>query len=102
MGVKAYISRMRDLRGAFRRVFLGADGKPTNDGDIVLAELRRFCYGMKPTLKSSLAGVIDPYASVAAAARQEVFFRITAMLNLDDRDIARMEELASASNQGED
>lgn len=99
MTVRAYVRRIWGLRGAFRRVFLGLDGKPTADGEVVLAELRRFCYGGKPTIKAGPNGV-DPYASIAAAARQEVFMRITSMLLLDDRDIARMEELAQEKDNG--
>lgn len=89
------------MRGAFRRTFLGADGLPTQDGEIVLAELRRFCHGGKSTIKTSVAGSIDSHASIAAASRQEVFYRITAMLDLNERDIARMEELANI-NERED
>ncbi len=100
MGVLDYVRRMRAMRQAFRQCFLGADGKPTPQGELVLAELRRFCHGNRPTLKSGING-IDPYASVAAAARQEVFFRITAMLELNDSDINRMQELA-ARQQGDD
>ncbi len=100
MGVKDYVRRLFQLRTAFRACFLGADGRPTAQGEIVLAELRRFCHGNRPTIKSGLHG-IDSHASIAAAARQEVFFRITAMLKLDDSDINRMQELA-AHQQGED
>lgn len=100
MGVIDYVRRIRTLRTAFRACFLGANGKPTDQGEIVLAELRRFCHGNRPTLKTGLNG-IDPHASIAAAARQEVFFRITAMLNLDDSDINRMQEVAAYS-QGDD
>lgn len=100
MGVRDYVRRIFGLRSAFRQTFLGLDGKPTPHAELVLAELRRFCHGNRPTLKAGIHG-IDPHASIAAAARQEVFFRITAMLNLDDSDINRMQELA-ASNQGED
>lgn len=100
MGVLDYVRRMRAMRQAFRQCFLGADGRPTTQGEIVLAELRRFCHGNRPTIKSGLHG-IDSHASIAAAARQEVFFRITAILKLDDTDINRMQELA-AHQQGED
>lgn len=100
MSVLDYVRRMRAMRQAFRQCFFGADGKPTPQGELVLAELRRFCHGNRPTLKSGING-IDPYASVAAAARQEVFFRITAMLELNDSDINRMQELA-ARQQGDD
>ena len=63
----ARVRRLRELRGAYRRVFLGQDGKPTEDGRIVLAELRYFCHGDRPTLKTNMSG-IDAHASIAAAA----------------------------------
>jgi hypothetical protein len=100
MGIKdqiARIRRMRDLRGAYRRLFLDGAGKPTADARTVLAELKYFCHGNRPTLKSNMSG-IDVHASIAAAARQEVFFRIAKALNLDDGDLDRMERLAYQSN----
>lgn len=90
MSARDYIARLWDLRGAFRRTFLQADGKPTTDARVVLGELRRFCYGQRSTIKG--VGKLDPYASIAAASRQEVYFRIMAMLNLDDSDIQQMEK----------
>lgn len=91
MSARDYIARLWGLRGAFRRTFLQANGKPNDDARMVLAELQRFCYGNKPTLKQRPQG-LDPYASVAAAARQEVYMRITSYLNLDDTDLQLMEK----------
>jgi hypothetical protein len=91
MSVRDYIARLWTLRGAFRRTFLQADGKPNDDARVVLAELQRFCYGAKPTIKRGVSG-IDPYASIAAAARQEVYMRITSYLNLDDSALQLMEK----------
>lgn len=76
-------------RRAFRGCFLGPDGKPTPNGRAALQELRRFCYGNKPTLKQGSNG-LDPYASIAAAARQEVYMRVMGFLNLDDSDLNLM------------
>ena len=94
MNFTAHIARLWSLRTAFRRTFHGANGKPHEDGRVVLSELRRFCYGAKPTIKTGLDGRIDPYASVAAAARQEVYQRILDMINLDDSDLRDMERRA--------
>ncbi len=91
MSARDYIARIWNMRGAFRRVFLQANGKPNADQMLVLDELRRFCYGAKPTLKSGPHG-LDPYASIAAAARQEVYLRVMGMLNLDDTDIETMQK----------
>jgi len=97
--IRDHIRRLWTLRTAFRRTFNGKDGKPHGDGVLVLAELRRFCYGNKPTIKTGLDGKVDPFASVAAAARQEVYQRVTAMLNLDDSDLRDMERRAQLEEQ---
>lgn len=90
MSARDYIARLWGLRTAFRRTFNGPNGRPHADGRLVLEELRRFCYGSRPTIKRGPDGVVDPYASVAAAARQEVYMRIVSYLNLDDRDLREM------------
>lgn len=94
MNLLENIKRLKWLRTHFRRSFNGADGKLTEDGRAVLAELRRFCYGAKPTIKQGADGRIDPYASIAAAGRQEVYMRIVSMLNLDDTDLVFLEKQA--------
>lgn len=91
MSARDYIARLWNLRGAFRRTFLDATGKPHADAGVVLAELRRFCYGNRPTIKQGPHG-LDPYASIAAAARQEVYLRLTSYLNLDDSALQLMEK----------
>src|SRR5690348_8204835 len=91
--LKDYVRRVRGMRAAFRRTFLGADGMPHGEAEIVLAELRRFCYGSNPTIKMH-GGAVDPYASIAAAARQEVFIRVVTLLNMTDRDLFRLEQQA--------
>lgn len=93
MSIRARIAHLWNLRTAFRGALLGKDGKPTADGGVVLEELRRFCYGAKPTIKQGPNG-IDPYASIAAAARQEVYQRVLEILNLDDADLRAMERRA--------
>lgn len=97
MSTRDYIARIWTVRGAFRRTFLQADGKPNDDQRLALAEIRRFCYGDKPTLKQGPNG-LDPYASIAAAARQEVYMRIAGYLNLDDSDLQLLER--NAEKQG--
>jgi hypothetical protein len=96
--IRTHVAHLWNLRGATRRCFLGKDGRPTNDGTVVLAELRRFCYGSRPTIKAGANGV-DAFASIAAAARQEVYFRITSMLNLDDSDLHALEKRAQMEDE---
>jgi hypothetical protein len=93
--MREQIARLWNLRGAFRRVFHGPDGKLSDDGVVVISELRRFCYGAKPTIKLGLNGQVDPYASIAAAARQEVYQRVLQILESSDEDIARMQRIAN-------
>lgn len=93
MSLRDHIANLWNLRGAFRRTFLQADGKPTPDAVVVLSELRRFCYGGKPIVKQGLQGV-DSHASMVAAGRQEVYFRIAELLNIDDSDLRAMERRA--------
>lgn len=93
-GLRDQIRRLWGLRTAFRRTFNGPDGTPHEDGAAVLAELRRFCYGSRPTIKMGSDGRVDPYACIAAASRQEVYQRILSMLRLDDSDLRDMERRA--------
>lgn len=92
-GAIAYVRRLYGLRAAFRATFLAEGGKLKPHAKEVLEELRRFCHGSRTALKAGARGV-DPYATVAAAARQEVYFRILDMLNLDDSDLALMDKRA--------
>lgn len=100
MSLRDHIAHLWNLRGAFRRTFLQPTGKPTVDAETVLLELRRFCYGAKPTVKQGPNG-IDPYACMVAAGRQEVYFRICEMLNLDDSDLRAMERRAQLEDTAE-
>ncbi len=93
MNVLDYVRRLSTLRGAFRRTFLAKDGKPTADAEIVLDELRRFCYGNRTALKAG-AGGPSADATLVAAARQEVYWRVMDMLNLDDSDLAVLHKRA--------
>jgi hypothetical protein len=99
MSARDYFARIFTLREAFRRTFLQADGRPNGDQRMVLDELRRFCYGNKPTLKMGING-LDVHASIAAAARQEVYMRIASMLNIDDRDLHEMAKNMEKSADG--
>lgn len=100
MNAKEFIAKLKWQRTAFRHTFNGPDGSVHDDGRKVLQEIRRFCYGNKPTLKLGPDGSIDPYASIAAAARQEVYFRIIAMLDLNDEDLVNMEHRANVHELG--
>jgi hypothetical protein len=95
MNAKEVIANLRWLRTCFRATFKDRNGKLHNDGRKVLAELRRFCFADRATIRRKLDGSVDPYASIAAAGRQEVYMRIISYLDLDDADLAFLERRAS-------
>lgn len=65
----------------------------TPAGKAVLADLQRFCFGNAPTVRANpVTGVIDPNASLVAAARQEVWMRIINHLHLDDAALLQLRE----------
>lgn len=85
------IDRILRRRSHYRTVF-----KPGSAStEAVLADLQRFCFGNAPTIKYSQQGAVDPLASVAAAARQEVWLRIINHLNLDDSQLLKLKEEAN-------
>lgn len=83
------IDRILRRRSHYRAVF-----QPSASTDAVLADLQKFCFGNAPTIKYSGQGAVDPLASVAAAARQEVWLRIINHLNLDDSQLLKLKEEA--------
>ena len=98
MNAVQYIKSLRWLRTSFRHTFKDKDGKLHDDARKVLAELRRFCFADRATIRRSVTGIVDPYASIAAAARQEVYMRIVSLIELDDADLAFFEKRAQAQD----
>lgn len=88
------IDRILRRRHHYRRIFINADGALNQSGRVVLGDLQRFCYGNAPTIRAGSTG-IDPLASVAAAARQEVWLRIINHLHLDDAQLLNLKENAN-------
>lgn len=83
-------ARIFRKRHAYRAVF-APDGVPSPGGQIVLADLRRFCRASRSTSQVSLVtGCIDPLASAQAEGRREVFLRICNMLHMDDAKVYRL------------
>lgn len=69
---------------ALRRLLLDGKGQLSRDACALVADFRNFCHGDKPLLQySSVSGAIDPTATVAAAARREVFDRYVKMLHVE-------------------
>lgn len=72
---------------------LGVDGKPHRHAEMMLADLRRFCRATASTaIVSPVSKTIDPIAMGMAEGRREVWNRIMAHLNLDDRTVINMSE----------
>ena len=67
-------------------------GNLTQAGAEVLGFLRGFCFGEAPTIAYGKDGRVDPYASMQAAGRQEVWHQIAYHLKLDPADLAQVEK----------
>jgi len=75
-------------RLALQKLLLDARGRLNPDAAVIVADLRRFCYAARPTITfSPISGTIDPYASVAAAARREVWDRLARLLQIDETEL---------------
>lgn len=89
--LKLVMKRIIDIvlgrRQAYRATFDGPAGQ------IVLADLRKFCRGTStPAVVSPITQQIDPIATGIAIGRQEVWHRIAQNLHLSDSDIYKMME----------
>lgn len=83
-------------RMAYRRTF----NTQSPDVKIVLADLSRFCCATRPTTRvSPFTKSIDPMAMAIAEGRREVWLRIQAHLNMDDRDIQKLQHLNEGESQ---
>lgn len=85
------VGRLRQImtrRNSWRELFRDEAGELKPSAVNALADLEKFCYASKPTIKvSPMSGQIDPYAMAVAEGRREVFLRIKEYLKLDDRDL---------------
>lgn len=87
--------RHHHRRTAYRSCFLGEDQRPSLDGDVVLADLKRFC---KVNDSSFVPG--DPYTTAFNEGRREVWNRIMAHLYLSDDTIASIVEQTYPTDAG--
>jgi len=80
-------------RQAYRRMFLGDDGKLTQDAEIVMADLSKFCRLHKSTtVVSPVSRQIDVPATFQAEGRREVILRLLDHLHTNDSDLFRLTE----------
>lgn len=72
---------------AYRRTFLGEDGRPTLAGKEVLEDLKRFCGMTKPGMPVSPVGYQgDPTSTIYRAGTRDVYLRMTTFLGMDPND----------------
>lgn len=78
---------------AARRLFLGPDGRLNPDASVLAADLKRFCkVGGAGVAYSPVSGSVDPVATVAMAARREVWDRILNLLNLEPHEVVNLRD----------
>lgn len=89
------LARILKRKYAYRRLFLGENGL-NGDGQIVLADLAKFCKATSSTaVVSPISRQVDPVASALAEGRREVWLRIMAHLHIDEKVVFNL-------NQNED
>ena len=90
--MKDLLAKLRRRKYAYRRLFLGEDGLNA-DGQVVLADLAKFCRANSSTaIVSPVSRSVDPIAMAMAEGRREVWLRIAAHLHIDDRVIFNLNE----------
>jgi hypothetical protein len=87
------VQRILNRKAAYRRTFFDASGNISRDGEIVLADLRKFCRANSTTVSvSPISKSIDPVAMALAEGRREVWLRLMAHLHIDEKQIFNLEE----------
>lgn len=77
--------RYRMNQISIRRLALDGQGNLNRDAKAIAIALKRFCRGGRSALMySPQTGMIDPVATAAAAAKQEVWEYLRRLLNIDD------------------
>lgn len=87
------IDKILRRRQAYRRLFLGDDGKLSPDAELVINDLARFCrLHRSTTVVSTVSRQTDVPATFQAEGRREVILRILGHLHVDDADLVRLTE----------
>ena len=87
------VQRILNRKAAYRRTFMDASGNISRDGEIVLADLRKFCRANSTTvIVSPISKSIDPLAMAMAEGRREVWLRLIAHLHIDEKQVFNLEE----------
>jgi hypothetical protein len=86
------LAKLRRRRYSYRRLFLGEDGLNA-DGQVVLADLAKFCRATSSTaIVSPVSQSVDPIAMAMAEGRREVWLRLMAHLHIDERVVFNLNE----------
>jgi len=87
------VQRILNRKHAYRSVFMDADGNISRHGEIVLADLKKFCRATSTTVTvSPITKSIDPIAMGMAEGRREVWMRLMAHLHIDEKQVFNLEE----------
>lgn len=87
------LQKILNRRQAYRRLFLGDDGKLTKDAELVISDLARFCRLHRSiSIVSLTTRQTDVPASFQAEGRREVILRVLGHLHVDDADLVRITE----------
>ena len=87
------VQRILNRKAAYRRTFMDASGNISRDGEIVLADLRKFCRANSSTVMvSPISKSIDPIAMGMAEGRREVWLRLMAHLHIDEKQVFNLQE----------
>lgn len=71
-----HLDRLRTKAEAYRKTFLGEDGKPQPYAKIVLDDLAVYCGEIREGLHLNQAGAVDPYATIYRIGRADVLKRL--------------------------
>lgn len=75
---------------AARRLMLDARGALNPDGRVLAAAVRRMCGAQSPRIAVMGERGMDPYATVASAAKREVWEGLKILLLLDEYEITNL------------
>lgn len=86
VAIESQLRRHRHYRNAFAK-----DGKLTRSGQVILADLKKFCrFGQSTAQVNNYT--IDPMTMALLEGRREVFLRIIGFLNLDEYELIKLKE----------
>ena len=82
---KKQLEKKISLRQAYQTCFLGDNGKPSKEAQMILRDLANYCHGKKSTAKvNTVSGMIDPLATHLAEGQRRVFLYVLNNINTDD------------------